>query len=80
MPGALGGIAEAFASGDHGALRARAHKLKGSLSSLKANAASEAARRLEKLAPTTDRDRVKAAMDELVRQLEILRKELDTKC
>lgn len=80
LPGALGGLAEAFASGDHGALRARAHKLKGSLSSLKANAASEAARRLEKLAPTTDRDRVKAAMDELVRQLEILRKELDTKC
>ncbi len=80
LPDALRGIAEAVASGDHGALRARAHKLKGSLSSLKANAAAEAARRLEKAAPTSDCDRVKAAMEELVRQLEMLKVELETKC
>ena len=79
FPQALKEIRESVQSRNEKKLRAQAHKLKGSLASLKANSASNAARRLEKAALTRDSRIVSEALDELGRQLEILRSCLDRK-
>ena len=76
FPQALKEIRESVQSENGTELRARAHKLKGSLASLKASAASNAARKLENAASAMVPAILSESLDELERQLELLRKYL----
>lgn len=76
LPRSLVEIRESVWTGNGKELRSKAHKLKGSLSSLKANAAADAARELENAAADMEPGIVENALACLEKELKILREVL----
>jgi CheY-like chemotaxis protein/HPt (histidine-containing phosphotransfer) domain-containing protein len=75
-PAMMERIASAAASGDSEALRRAAHALKGSLGTLDAPRAFQAAAHLDAVAGADDRERILAAVTDLTTEMAALRKAL----